>query len=247
MTGSDSENSECRKSTKTERIEQQRADMIRKWLDWDEQVFSRVVWLFENRRWYRRMVGILDQNPRMNRPNGFYDWLFGNYAYSMSMGIRRLLDPSQNTVSLARLVHSMAKHPWVISREYYVNGWIRDKPYPESARRLANEDYDFFAGKDREQLDPQRLERALQVVRRRAGKVLTYADQVVAHHQETRPSLSLTFAGGNRPVDCIGKLHNHIHTVLTRGHIHNYELIETEKWDWVFREPWIPQDGGTTD
>ena len=112
------------------------------------------------------------------------------YAAVQSVRVRTLVDDRPQSNSLVRMLHEMAKHPTVLSRERYTERAVESGD--EHTIRRANGDFDRYAGEGLDHIPKARL-RALRESAAAAGAdVKAYADEHVAH-QQWKGKASLTW------------------------------------------------------
>ena len=62
---------------------------------------------------------IVKNNPEIQSPRDFHDWVRKNYASAVAIHIRRELDIGSDVVSLKRLLTQIQKNPQIITKEWF--------------------------------------------------------------------------------------------------------------------------------
>lgn len=68
------------------------ASVLEKWEQWLDTIQADIVNLLHRRQIFREVQEIVVRNPRIQRPNVFYDWMASTYAASSVIGVRRQVD-----------------------------------------------------------------------------------------------------------------------------------------------------------
>jgi hypothetical protein len=194
---------------------------------------------------YKRTVEVITANPRVNRPNWFFDWMFGAHAHSACATIRRLLDEDTRNrpVSLARIVLDVMNHPDLFTREDFV------RDYPEFMLRagFADRDFDIFAGAGNTAVDPGILGGWLTDAKTKCQRIREYTDKRVAHRDRKPPISVPKWDDLDAAIEAIGDLFRNMNLLLTRASRPELTPLPREDWEWVFEEPWIPPPAHTRD
>lgn len=69
---------------------------------------------------YRRIV---DNNPRIQEPADFHQWVLGNYGVKLTLQVRRLADNQSQSYSIRRLIGSMFQNHKLVTQKGYLNAY----------------------------------------------------------------------------------------------------------------------------
>ena len=116
-----------------------------------EKIANQTHTLWAYRDYWRGLVEMTQANDSIP-PSTFFDALGIWYADEQTVAVRRQLDRDRRTVSLWRLIHEIAKHPEVMTRERHLSLWGHEHHW----RELGNANYDKFAGEDHDTISPER-------------------------------------------------------------------------------------------
>src|SRR6266849_3740078 len=95
------------------------------------------------------MAAAADANPAIPFPLAM-DYLSRTDTQSQAVGDRRLVDLDPDVISLARLLDSIAAHPRLIARDWWIG------QFEEINRRAVAREWDAtFGGAVRDYVDPQ--------------------------------------------------------------------------------------------
>ena len=166
------------------------------------------------------------------------------------MGIRRLCDLDNRSLSLVRFLEHIKNNPSLISRKAYGNlcGGSSDK-YLENLSQdrraclrelLANEEYDNLIGKNMLQPDSNDIQKEIDELRNRAKSVTKYATKRIAHLDKKPPTTSPTFDDIDVTIDHI------INLMKKYFHLLKATAMDFEphfQYDWLapLRVIWLPE------
>lgn len=109
-------------------------------------------------------------------------WLLDNYADSMLMGLRRILDRSRGSFSLVKLLEEIAQQHSLLTFDRYLK--LLGEPGDDLDALFPKMLWSQFSADDRT-LDRRRICDDIERLRREHQTVLEYIDTVVAHRQES--------------------------------------------------------------
>jgi hypothetical protein len=112
-------------------------------------------------------------------------WMADNYADSMLMGLRRVVDGSRRSFSLIKLLEDIARESSLLTADRYLELWRHrhgsgDELFP---RML----YGQFSS-DNRRLDAARVRADIRRLRDKHAKILRFVDSVVAHRESSERS-----------------------------------------------------------
>jgi hypothetical protein len=125
-----------------------------------------------------------------------YLWIYNLYVESMAMGIRRLCDEDDRTVSVVRFLGFVKKDPSVISRAAYGSLFpadtINHPALPSEVKaalrdQLIDRGYDQTVGQGVLQPRGKDLRKEIRELRQLADEIVDYATKRVAHFDKDPP------------------------------------------------------------
>ncbi len=210
--------------------------LFKKWDKWIDIIY----WDIHNalsitRYVFREVKDIVESNLKINKYNIFYEFLGSVYVRSALMGIRRHVKISEDSISLANLLHEICKHPKVLTRDRFVALYNEDSVVKE----LANSEFDEFAGKGEEYVDSDRVNSDLKKLRAKAKKCEKYADWRVAHLDKRAISFKeLKLEDLDSCIDFLGKLMKDYYKLIRAL---DMPILRKPQYDWkaIFKERWL--------
>ena len=217
--------------------------LFKKWDEW----IGIIYWDIHNalsitRYVFKEVKDIVENNPKINKHNVFYDFLGSVYVDSAVMGVRRHVKIKKDSVSFARLLKDISdsNNYKILSRKRFVNLYKGS-----GVEDVASEDFDDLVGKGRNYINPDRVKSDLKKLKKIAKKCEKYADWKVAHIDKQAIKKNLTLKGLKfKDIDsCIDFLEALIkkYYFLFRALDLPY-ILPTPQSDWetIFRDPWLP-------
>jgi hypothetical protein len=190
---------------------------------------SNLVWLQTT---FRRLQAIIEQNPKLrDTPSAFFDFLFGGYAVSAAVGVRRVVFQSGSALCLAKLLKDVAKHPHLVSRAA-----IQSR-YGESFGHK----YDELVG-HADPLTKNEIMEDLARVESSARAIKHYVDERVAHISTAPKEGVPTYADLSRAIEVLEKMLLKYGFLLTGVTFYNLEQLEQHDILDVLTFPWYSGD-----
>jgi hypothetical protein len=191
---------------------------------------------------YTRVGEIVMANPAIQSPGDVHVWLVRNYMESLAIGIRRLVDEDEDSLSLARLLLDISSHNKALTRGSYIHWFTGD------AREAGHEQFDEHAGVGASYLPKEVPQRDFRRVKRAAREVVRITNRLIAHYHvdgRRRRVRSIPFDEVHAAVHEIEQVFLKYRVLLTAKY--SDRLLPTWMYDWtvVFRQPWIEDKGGT--
>ena len=211
--------------------------IMRKWNAWFSKISDDVATLHFYRKIYNDVGAIVKSNPAISRPNVFYAFLAQGYVTPALVIMRRQVTDNKDSVSLARLLTDISKHPTEVSRTHF------HSLYAASDYTDGEIDRDFeTAGVEsgRDFIDPASVLRDLATLQGMTHLVHKYTDKMVAHIDAHGWAMRIpTFDDLDVAIDTLAQFCDK-YSVLLRGEgIAFSELAIEPDWQDVFTVPWI--------
>lgn len=205
-----------------------------KWVKWIRIIDGEVTHLTRYRTVFWETQEIIKNNERIQRPSSFYGLIGTGYVSLMTMGIRRQIKIDKDSISMASLLCDIHKNPEAITRKWFLQMYAGRLP-----DRLANLDFDRFAGPNSRFVDPQPVAEDLKVLFAASRKCEDYADKKIAHLDKRGPKSLVRFRDIDNSVNVLGKLLKKYLRLLTGESRLNIDPEPQYDWKAVLRTPWI--------
>lgn len=148
-------------------------------------------------------------------------WMEDNYADSMLMGLRRVLDKSRQSFSLIKLLEDIARKHSLLTSDRYVELWrLRQEANDDSFPRML---YTRFSS-DGRSLATSRIRDDIDRLRGDHDDLLKFIDSVVAHREDANrkdpssgPSPEVTWADLDRLFEDVAALFNKYYDLVNPG------------------------------
>lgn len=209
-------------------------DRFDKWNKWLDVIYSEITTLSVNRNIFWEVQDIIKNNPKIQKPSSFYEFLGGVYVTSALIGVRRQVKIDKNSISFARLLKEICDIPQVLSRTRFVSLYKGS-----TAEQFADRDFDKFAGKAGSHVDPDLVNFDLEKLKKKAKECEKYADRRVAHFDRRAIKNIPTFADLDDYIDFLEELIRKYYLLFRATSL--VSILPVYQYDWkaIFREPWL--------
>jgi hypothetical protein len=212
------------------------------WDSWLDRIHDDVRGLLELRFIFWEVGRIVNANPRIQKPSSFYRWMGATYSAAVTIGIRRLLDVRDDSVSLTRLLREIVKCPHVLSRARYRVTCRAAGGLPST---ITERTFDRFAGKGNDFVDRQQVQADLDALTAKAAIAKGYATKAVAHLDRRGPRAVPTFKDVDDCLDLLEELVKKYFLVFRALGLISVLPVWQYDWKAIFREAWIPAETRT--
>jgi len=214
---------------------------------WDsifKEISNALTVLMLNRFFFREFYEIKENNPKLNVNNHFFNWIWENYIFSASMGVRRLADRNLRTNSLYVLLKEIKDNPEILSRERYVSKFVKDSGF---SREEASMFFDDLVGEGKQHIDPIEVQRDIDILVEKYGKLRAYINKTIAHAERKahakieKPEDLPTIGDLDDCIDYMEQLFKKYYAIFYQGAYTT--LLPTIQYPWkdIFKCPWIPE------
>lgn len=203
-----------------------------KWNSWLDKIENEVTRLVENRYIFWEVQKIIKNNPKIQKPSAFYEWLGNVYATSAVIGIRRQIDERKDVITLARLLHEIMDTPQVITRRRFISLY---KNFPQD---IAHKEFDRLAGRGG-YVDPAIVREDLRKLRDKSKELKKYANRRIAHFDRSAYRHPLTFREINQCLNFMEKLVIKYIRLFRAAGYESLVPVFTYDWKKIFKYPWI--------
>lgn len=226
---------------------------FQKWEKWLKAIRYEVANLIRNKHIFGKLRDIVKNNPKIQKPNSFYEFAGETYFASAVMSIRRQIKSNKDSISFARLLQEIVEMPCVLSRARFVALYTRDAQFE------ANHDFDQFARANADHIEPDWVKQDLDKLKKLGQEVEVVADKQIAHTDVQLEKKFQKFendTSGNMEVPInipsfgeIGACIDYLagltkkYWLLFNGTCGDLPVESiADYWDEIFRQPWIPPD-----
>ena len=205
-----------------------------KWSKWLDVIYREIKSLSVNRNIFWEVQEIIKNNPKIQKPSSFYEFLGSVYVHSALMGVRRQVKADKQSISFARLLEEICNTPEVLSRPRFV-ALYRGSAVQHSADR----GFDKFAGRGGSHVDPHLVNADLQALKGKARECEKYADRRVAHFDKRAMKNVPVFRDLDDCIDFLEELLKKYYLLFQAVSL--LSILPVWQYDWkaIFREPWL--------
>jgi hypothetical protein len=205
-----------------------------KWNKWLDVIYLEIRSLSVNRNIFWEVQNIIKNNPKIQKPSSFYEFLGSTYVISALMGVRRQIKINKDSISFAKLLKEICATPEILSRDRFV------VLYKGSAvEHLANRHFDKFAGKVGSHIDPDLVRLKLKELKIKAWKCEKFADQRIAHFDKRANKNIPTFKDLDDCIDFLEELIKMCYLLFRAVSLTSILPVYQYDWKAIFREPWL--------
>jgi hypothetical protein len=218
----------------------EREARMARWLEWVEALKREVWQLHHHRSLFKQMTDALMKAS--GDQTFFLEHYWDLYHQSQMSAIRRLVDQSQDAVSLTRLLTELAEHPETMTRAVHVALWksTDDDPYGDRERE-ANEAFDAYADGTGDNVNPEAVRRDLGEWKAASKPIKKWVDQYVAHKQAKPNAEAVSEDDFDAVIDAVSELVQKYTLLFTASWIAEMVPVIQGDWKWPFRGPLFPQ------
>ncbi len=206
---------------------------LKKWIRWLAVIHDDVQQLLVNKDIFWEVQKMIRNNTRIHKPSSFYQYLGDTYISHITVGIRRQLKIDQTSISFARLLTEISKHPSFISRTYYKNLFKGS-----AVEDLADKQFDKYSEKGAH-ISASMVLSDLAKLKSVSVKIEDFVDKRVAHRDKRNPKILPKFHEVDTCIDALDQLYVKYHLIIHAASMDT--LMPTYQYDWkeIFYEPWL--------
>lgn len=207
-----------------------------KFRQWKKQfkVIKNAVFDIALRRFvYRQVTKLVQDNPRLQVPSAFYDWMHAAYITDMTVSIRRLVDWDKRTVSLIKLIEDIEKHPEVMSRRRFTHS------YKNFMKECGHSDFDRWAEPGGDVINRKLISKHRSTLIKSQKRLRTYLNNHIAHLNKRGLRKFPTYADLDACLDVLENLTTEYALLLEQVALD--PVIPVIQYDWMapFRVAWL--------
>lgn len=218
------------------KAENQELNLLNDWLGRLEQ---EVAGLAVDERIFWRIQKIIEENTALQIPSEFYGWMGRLYVAYVAMAIRRQVDDDSRTDSFVRFLTRLKGSTGLISRRHYRG------LYSDALRSEADRVYDRLVGKGKSHLSADDIDRQIRALRRFSRNIAAYADKVIAHTDQSAPTVVPQFRESGRVIRYLELLVQRYYQLFHGVHWDPHTTLPPD-WEAPFWTVWIPSSSRHT-
>lgn len=223
-------------------------DTFNKWNKWIGVILSEITKLSIDRHIFWEVQDIINNNPKIQKPSSFYDFLRNVYGVSAVMGIRKQVKIDKDSISLAKLLQEICNTPEILSRArffaHYKGSSVEKiaKLMGSLVEKYRSKEFNQFAGKIGDHVNPELIKLDLKELKSKAKMCEKYADQRIAHFDKKAISSIPTFTDLDKCIDFLEMLIKKYYLLFRAGSLNSILPVSQNRYDWkaIFKEAWIP-------
>ncbi len=217
--------------------------LLPKWRRWLSIVDNQVIHLKHLQNIFQETQKIIAANPKIHHRSAFYDLLNEGYGTAISVGIRRLDDRDNRSISFLRLLEEIRDHSSLLSRLRYV-ALYRDtgnKVDTELTKQLANTHFDKLVGSGKRFLPKSHVIRDASLLKKSTRLIRWYVNKQVAHRNIRQLKKLPTYKDLHDALNAIEKLVIRYESLMwAKSYLGGLTPVIQYNWKKIFKEPWIP-------
>jgi len=215
-----------------------RSNKFKQWKRQFQVIKNSIYDLASKRFVYQQVTKLIQDNPRLQVPSAFYDWMHRAYVTDMSIHIRRLADRDKRSTSLYNLVKDIEDYPQVISRRRFT------RPYKDFMKQFGHRDFDRLSTPGADVISKKLISRHRTALVKSQKRLRIYTNKHVAHLDKTGMKKFPTYAELDSCIDTIERLAKDCTLLLEQSAL--ITAVPAIQYDWMapFRVAWLEEKRG---
>jgi len=157
---------------------------LEKWVRWSDEVYNETQGLLIKTKLYDDYIEIVKNNPEIQNPRDFHDWVMRNYYESALMVIRRLVDTNRDCISLINLLEEIKCYYQLITKEFYLREYPEGDGVLPATRDYAEDRFDEVFSSDGLTLSQEVVEADISELKKQTEIVEKFIDNTLAHRNK---------------------------------------------------------------
>lgn len=217
---------------------QEKNALRKKWRKWLKRVGQDLGSLLTGHDIFAEIQQIVAANKKVQTPDLYFLWIKDNYAARVTIGIRRLIDADNRSISLTRLIKDISNNREALPRDYYISSyrkWMKDAGF-------ADRDFDQFANRGKKYVSTYKLSRDIKRLASETRLMKKFADTWIAHcdlNQKNKVRRIPTFKDVSKTLESLDAVYCRYHLLLTRGGMTTRKPSLQFDWKKPLRHAWI--------
>lgn len=219
---------------------QSSSNIRRRWRSWIHQLDEQITLpAYLDKAIFERYVEIVEGNKRIQTPGNFHHWIFRNYAHSLAIRIRKLVDTDSRAVSLRGLLGAIGHNAKVLTRRSFLSH------YPAHFQGLGEQNWvSHCGGRNRESFPAGVALKDLQLVNRIAERVVRIVNKEIVHHERGRRYRTLHMDRAHSALQDLHRVLVKYGDICGRSVPFPYDIQDMSGWDQIFRQRWLASQVG---
>ena len=216
--------------------QKENGELRKKWKKWIDRIGHDLGVLLISQDILKEVLQIVASNKRIQSPLFFFTWIRNNYVDSIVVGLGRLNDHDNRTISFHNLIKEIVANPEAITRDYFVSRypkWMQDAG-------IANDEFKEFAEDGEQFLSKDRLLADLKLLDDETEKIKIFRDKCVAHLDQTQEIDKLpTFKDVEHSLELLDKIFHKYYMLIDGSGMSTAKPALAFDWKEPLRYPWI--------
>lgn len=209
-----------------------------KWDSMFKEIDIYLTKIMESRFFFQKFIEIIENNAELPENNHFLVWIWENYLYSNSMGVRRLMDHDKRTNSLYNLLDEIKTNPEILSRKRYAS-LFEDTGF-KNDDTLINSFFDKLVGEGKEHIQPDDVRDDIEILEKKYEKLRKYINMRIAHIDRSKLKKVPTIRDLDECIVWLEELFKKYYAIFYAGSYTSLVPIPQYPWKDIFKIPWIP-------
>ncbi len=206
---------------------------ITEWSEWLEDIWNELLHLAWVDDVFWQVQAIIGSNESINKMERFQRWIAHTYTQTSLSGLRRLIDRTKNTKSLAKLLDSMQSNADLLTRERYL------RLHDSEIRHFANDWFDELAGGSHDHIPKSRVKSISDNLVNALEEVSQYANDYIAHSTKVKKSEAIMFHDVRLAIVELFRVYKWCSRVLDSTVPSSPVAVPQSEWLKYFRTPWL--------
>jgi len=198
-------------------------------MDYIKSIKADIERMLINRYFLKEYFEIVKNNPEIQKPRDFHDWVMGNYYCSIVINIRRQLDIRKDSISFLRLLKEIKNNPEILSRYWYKNNFKYD---------WADADFTNNAGSG-EFIDTKIINGDINKLSSLGCKIEKFGDEYFAHRSKSPTTNKLEIKEVDNFIDEFETLFKKYYLLFTAEGYTSFLPVWQYDWQTIFNYKWI--------
>lgn len=223
------------------------AQKIEKWNRWlgdanlDGSIAHELANLAVIREIHSGLKQMVDNNNNLQKHSAFYSVIQATYSQSALMYIRRQVRKDKDSVGLIMLAEDIKNNSEMITKEFYSNLYVINRPDGERDewKRLGERDFDkHFGGVLGDRLDPKIIEQDIQRLVKVFDDSSGFTDRRLAHLDKREPTSIPMYSEIESWCDVLNEILRK-YMLIFRAVDYKVAPILEHDWKSIFRTAWL--------
>ncbi|MDD5593680.1 MAG: hypothetical protein PHG97_02920 [Candidatus Margulisbacteria bacterium] len=217
-----------------------------KWQQWFDIIYKEIQELLVYRNVFMEVKNIIKANPKIQESSSFYDFLDIAYIAFATMSVRRQIKNDKDSISFARLLSEMQRHPKIMSKErfaaMYKMSSDEGRGVPALRKHLENrvqKAFRKYSDESRNYFNPKIADRDLQYLRMTVKKIEDFADRRIAHCDKRSRKTLASYKNLDDSIDFLENLVRKYYLLFHADALISVLPFYQYDWKQIFKHPWI--------